>query len=264
MSIKTTLMTLTLLAAGCATMPSFGPVSLRLVSYNIHHGEGMDRKLNLRRIANIISNLRPDWVALQEVENHTHRTQQIDQTAELARLTRLEGSFAQAFAYSGGGFGNATLSRYPRLTTSTTPLPASGEPRCFTESLITIPGLPVPILFIATHLDWEHVTGRQRQMKAILDRVTLLPAGDPVIVAGDFNAEGTEPALAMLLATPGWLEATASNGKTSPADVPTSKIDHIFVRPGNYQCKVVECSVIEEKVASDHRPVFCRIELAPR
>lgn len=257
------LSTVSLFTAGCATPPHAKPVSLRLLSYNIHHGEGLDRKLNLPRIATVISNQSPDWVSLQEVENGTKRTKQIDQTAELARLTGLDGAFAKSFDFGGGGFGNATLSRHPRRTTSTTPLPASGEPRCFTESLIQIPGLAKPVLFIATHLDWQHANGRLKQMKAIVDHVAQLSPGAPVILAGDFNAESSEATLAMLLATPGWMEATAGVGKTCPADLPKMKIDHIFVRPGKYQCKVIEATVMNETVASDHRPVFCQIELIP-
>ena len=258
------LATITLLAAGCATVPSSKPVSLRLVSYNLHHGEGMDRKLDLSRLAAIIRSQTPDWVALQEVENGTRRTKEVDQTAELAKLTGLDGSFAKAFDFGGGGFGNATLSRHPRRSTSVLPLPASGEPRCFTESLIEVPGLPDPVLFIATHLDWQHALGRQTQMQAILDHVAQIPADTPVILAGDFNAESSEPSLSMLLSTPGSSEATAALGNTCPADLPKMKIDHIFVRPGQYTVKVINAAVIDEEIASDHRPIFCQIELIPR
>ena len=254
----------TLLAAGCATGPRETPVRLTLLTYNIHHGAGMDRKLDLQRIAALIDSQKPDWVALQEVEDQTSRTKHVDQTAELARLTGLNGFFAKAFDFSGGGYGNATLSRHPRITSTVTQLPLSGEPRCFTDSLIAIPNLPEPIHFIATHLDVDHPAGREKQVKAILTHVGQLSPGAPVILAGDFNATPEEAPITLLLATPGWIDATSKSGNTIPSDRPTSKIDYILIHPGNTACRVITARVIEEKVASDHRPVACTLELVPK
>ena len=55
------------------------PPSLRLVSYNIHHGEGMDRKLDLARIAAYLRAQAPDVVALQEVDQGCRRSGQVKQ-----------------------------------------------------------------------------------------------------------------------------------------------------------------------------------------
>ena len=49
---------------GCA---SDAVQSLRVMSYNIHHGEGTDGEFDLQRIADVINARRPDLVALQEV-----------------------------------------------------------------------------------------------------------------------------------------------------------------------------------------------------
>ena len=43
------------------------PTVLRLLAYNIRHGEGTDRKLDMERTAKVITELKPDLVALQEV-----------------------------------------------------------------------------------------------------------------------------------------------------------------------------------------------------
>ena len=50
--------------------PSLIADELRLVAYNIHHGEGMDGKLDLERIARVIAAEKPDLVALQEVDHY--------------------------------------------------------------------------------------------------------------------------------------------------------------------------------------------------
>jgi len=57
---------------------------------------------------------------------------------------------------------------------------------------------------------------------------------------------------------------TAANGETalltSPAQAPKRQIDYIFVRPAA-RWRVVEIRVLDEAVASDHRPVFAVLEL---
>src|SRR5215207_8498273 len=78
--------------------------TLRVLSYNIHHAEGTDGKLDLARIAGVIRAAEPDLVAVQEVDRDTTRTNKVDQTAELAKLTKLHGEFAKAIDLQGGGY----------------------------------------------------------------------------------------------------------------------------------------------------------------
>ena len=57
------------------------------MTYNIHVGVGMDKKLDLQRIADVINAERPDLVGLQEVDRGVKRTEGKDEIAELAKLT---------------------------------------------------------------------------------------------------------------------------------------------------------------------------------
>ena len=61
--------------------------SLRIMSYNIRIGIGMDQQTNLKRIAEVINKIQPDYVGLQEVDSVCERSGWINQYAELARLT---------------------------------------------------------------------------------------------------------------------------------------------------------------------------------
>lgn len=63
-----------------------------------------------------ITNLQPDLVALQEVDQKTGRSSGIDQAAELGHLTGMHWVFGKAMDYQGGGYGLAVLSRFPILT----------------------------------------------------------------------------------------------------------------------------------------------------
>ena len=49
------------------------PISrtLRVLTYNIHHGEGTDGIFDLSRQADIVKSVDADLVALQEVDQHT-------------------------------------------------------------------------------------------------------------------------------------------------------------------------------------------------
>src|SRR5687768_16013987 len=62
--------------------------TLRVMTYNIHVGVGMDKKLDLQRIADVIKNERPDLVGLQEVDRGVTRTEGKDEIAELAQMTK--------------------------------------------------------------------------------------------------------------------------------------------------------------------------------
>ena len=47
---------------------------------------------------------------------------------------------------------------------------------------------------------------------------------------------------------------------TWPSDDPKVEIDYIMVRPAD-RFKVIECRVIDEPLASDHRPLLLELEL---
>lgn len=58
--------------AGCDL--TSGLLQCAALVHNIHHGEGVDRKLDLPRIAGVIKSVKPDLVALQEGDQGTERT----------------------------------------------------------------------------------------------------------------------------------------------------------------------------------------------
>src|SRR5690606_619255 len=107
------------------------PDRLRILSYNIHHAEGTDGRLDLERIASIIRAVEPDLVALQEVDDRTTRANGVDQAQELGRLTGLHAYFGQAMPYQGGGYGQAILSKWPLQSRAihTLPQQPGREPR---------------------------------------------------------------------------------------------------------------------------------------
>src|SRR5262245_61011943 len=75
-----------------ASTPSLAK-TLRVMTYNIHVGVGMDKKLDLQRIADVITKEKPDLVGLQEVDRGVKRTEGKDEIAELAKMTHMDFAF---------------------------------------------------------------------------------------------------------------------------------------------------------------------------
>ena len=82
--------------------------SLVIASYNIHRGVGLDRRLDLDRIADVIEQIKPDVIGLQEVTRDAGAAGS-DQAAYLAR--RLEMTLVMGETKRRGTkvYGNAVL-----------------------------------------------------------------------------------------------------------------------------------------------------------
>jgi endonuclease/exonuclease/phosphatase family metal-dependent hydrolase len=87
--------------------------------------------------------VKPDLVALQEVDKNAKRTGDIDQPAELARLTKMKVVFGANIELQSGHYGNAVLSRYPITRHKNYLLPNvdASEQREVIETEIKLPAL---------------------------------------------------------------------------------------------------------------------------
>ena len=210
---------------------------------------GMDGKFDYQRLAKIILSVKPDVVALQEVDCKTQRADGIDQAALLGKLTRMNSAYGRAMYYSGGQYGEAILSRFPIAESKTHPLPfhTGREPRAVLVATIKPDnGLPA-FIFAGTHLCHQSEELRTDQARYINQ---LLPARGPTpaILTGDLNARKGSSTMNELLDTR-WSDATQT----------ISRIDYILLRPKD-PWRVKEVKNIDEHVASDHLPVLAVLE----
>lgn len=224
--------------------------TLRVLSYNIHHGRGTDGAVDLARVARVIGESAADIAMLQEVDDRTARTGGVDQTAELARRTGMHAVFGRQIDYQGGRYGQAILARTPLEEPRVHVLP--GDPDRETRIAFTartqVAG--TSFVIVGTHLHHVDPAARLEQARAI----TALDLGTgPTILGGDLNALPDSPPLALLLAS--WRSATIEPLPTFPAAMPTRQIDHILFRAAT-ALEPLECRVLDEPVASDHRPIL--------
>lgn len=233
------------------------PVRLRVLTYNIHHGEGVDGKLDLARIANVIQAVEPDIVALQEVDQNVPRSGSVDQAAELGRLTKMQHLFGGNIDLQGGKYGNALLTRFDVTSHENEKLPnvANGEQRGVLSAAIRLPNHPEAISVFATHFDHRR-SDEERVQSA--ERVNAMVSGNGMaIFLGDLNDVVGSRTLDLL--DRNWKRVNDVPLPTIPVSEPKRQIDFILVRPAE-RWKTVEAKVLDEAIASDHRPFFAVIE----
>ncbi len=229
--------------------------TLRILAYNIHHGAGNDEVLDLERIAGLIRRLEPDLVALQEIDNRTERTGGVNQAAELGRLTGLASVFGPFMDYRGGQYGMALLSRLPFVDQTNHMLPEGAEPRSALTITVELPGDAGELMFTGIHF-YRTEQERMAQARRLLD---LLDAEEPpVILAGDFNSTPGSPVMDLIDET-FVVPDKGADRFTFPSDDPRREIDFIVYRPAS-RFTVVESRVIDEPIASDHRPLLLVVE----
>ena len=256
--MKLWLLALSLAAAYVTAAASeHDPVALRVLTYNIHHGEGTDGNIDLSRTAEVIRGAEADLVALQEVDRATTRTGEVDQLAELERLTGMKGVFGKAMDFQGGAYGVAILSRLPIAGTDNRQLPGAPErePRtALSVDVSTMSGLRVH--FTSTHLDQGRESeSRSAQVRFLADSTVHI--SEPSLLAGDFNTTADTDVMANLRAA--WTDLFTAPLPVGPEGLPRRRVDYVFGRPESGWL-TRESAVIDDRLASDHRPVLVSLE----
>lgn len=225
--------------------------NLRIMSYNIHDGVGLDKKADYQRIAEVIIGVGPDIVALQEVDSVTERANGADILHELADYTLMHRMYAPSIPYQGGKYGIGILSKEKPLKFRYVPLPGREEQRVLLIAEFE------KYVFCCTHFSLT-----EEDQLATIPIVVKELAGitKPVFLAGDLNAHPDSPVLKTLQEK--FVSLTSLKNKTFPANEPKEYLDYILGYTGNGQTyAVLSTTVVNEPVASDHRPVVAEVRL---
>jgi endonuclease/exonuclease/phosphatase family metal-dependent hydrolase len=247
----------------CNAAETSQAVTFRVMTWNIHHGEGLDQQVDLKRIATLIREERADIIALQEVDKGVERTKKRDLPAELAALIGMSVVFSNNYSFQGGEYGNATLSRFPIVSAGNLHYQKVNEKeqRGLLRVVLDVKGRK--LVFLNTHLDHRPADDARWSNAAEIEAATRELEVMPVILCGDFNCppeSRVHERLSKMFAD-GWTLSEKAPGFTIPAEKPNRRIDYIWLRQN---CGLTAKKAwVPESLASDHRPVIVEMELKP-
>lgn len=228
---------------------------IRILSYNIRNGIGMDEVPDYDRITHAIRRIDPECVALQELDSATERSQGKVVLDELAKKLGMYASYGASIDYRGGKYGIGILSKEKPLRKETVPLPGSEEKRSLL--VVELPGY----VMCCTH--WSLTPSDRLSSIDIINKVTEKYTTKPVFLAGDLNATPESPEIAELAKT--WEMLNDPSRPTFPSDNPCYCIDYIFFKKNSlFRITVLQTCVENESMASDHRPVWVDVQLSKK
>jgi endonuclease/exonuclease/phosphatase family metal-dependent hydrolase len=241
---------------------------LRVMTYNIRAGRGIDDRIDLGRTAGVIASFEPDVVALQEVDCGQPRSGSVDQASELGTRLGLQASFAACVEQGSGRTGIATLTRLPLVATEQVELPyragaRRSEPR---RALLTrlawnrdaAVGSPRPEgtegddradLFEVVN---THLSVRRGERPAQAEAIACALGTRPLVIAGDFNCTARSGAFRALCCG---LRPAAPGARSWPSRFPIVQIDHILYRGRLQLVTAGAWKADQARRASDHLPV---------
>lgn len=224
---------------------------VNILCYNVHNCIGMDKKQDYQRIANVIQQTAPDIVSLQELDSITERNKGVYALGELEKLTGMHGIYASAIPFQGGSYGIGMLSKEAPIKYEVISMPGREEKRALIIAEFK------DYVFCATH---QSLTAEDQLLSVPLIQKALKGIHKPIFLAGDMNSKPKSKPQQMLSEQFITLNDTAVY--TFPADMPSRCIDYIYAYSQNgYQFEVQQQKVIEEAVASDHRPVQVIVQI---
>ena len=261
----------TLFLAGCvASRPGATQTTIRVMTWNIHHGEGTDGVVDIDRIAELIKDEKIDVVALQEIDRGIPRSKKIDIITALADKTDRTYAFGKTIDYQGGEYGNGFLTRFPILEERNFLYKENLGREQRAVLLLVLDYKGQEFVVANTHLDGGKDDSARvmaaRELKPILTRY----ASRPILLFGDMNDEPGSKAIEELsgLMSDTWTLTGKGNGFTFPSTSPKKRIDYVlnlkkqtpdslstFVRFLPVTARVVRST------ASDHLPLIVEFTL---
>lgn len=232
------------------------------MSYNIRIGCGHDDPFHLQngalghlpRCAEVIRSARPDVVGIQEIDRNTDRAGKVDQTAVLADLCGLEGSFVRKVDRPGGDYGLAELSRRRPLRVEKILMPGSRHTRAlmiceYDDYVVANTHFPLA--------EWARTNAAAVVRRSLSD----FAERKPVFLLGDFNS--TPDSRTMRAIKEDFRVLSDESRPTFPAKDLRRTIDYILVdRRHADGIRVVGRELVVDSSATDHAALVVDVELS--
>ncbi len=224
---------------------------IRVLTYNIHRARGLDGQQRLDRILDVLREVDPDIVALQEVL--------APHVAPLAEATGMHVVFGQTRVLPQGPYGNVCLSRLPLMAHKSYSLTCRPfEPRGCLRADVDGGAVPLHIFNVHLGLRYGERIRQVRMLAGILDPRTL--AG-PRLLLGDFNEWFNGHASRLLRAEFGHPCGRRRGVRTHPSVLPVFPLDRIYHDPALRVDRVVVHRSRLSRVASDHLPTYADLDI---
>jgi endonuclease/exonuclease/phosphatase family metal-dependent hydrolase len=231
------------------------PLSVRVVTYNIHTCVGVDRRYDPGRIAAVLCEIDADIACLQEVATRRRVGRHAEQWCYLSEATGLRVILGAGMRERRGRFGNAILTCFPVLAARLLDLTVAGcEPRGAIDADVLIGDRVLRV--IATHFG---LRAGERQLQA--NRLMTMLAeplaqnrrtADAVLLMGDLNEwRGRTSALSALDRRLG----PSAAARTFPSWMPMLSLDRMYA---DGPAELRDVSVYRTplaRLASDHLPL---------
>jgi endonuclease/exonuclease/phosphatase family metal-dependent hydrolase len=242
--------------------------TLRVVTYNVHKCQGLDRRVRPARIASVLRETGADVIALQEVvsvEDDARR--ELHQARFIAEELGFEFEIGENRKHAGGAYGNVVLTRLPVERCCNYDITWRWrEPRgCLRVDVRTeLPGAPVLHLF-NVHLGTAFIERRHQGRRLVSDSILRDGRLDgPRVVLGDFN-EWTHGLASRLLGEElqsADVRQHLRTRRTYPGALPLFHLDHVYYDRGLELERLALHRSRAALVASDHLPLVADFRLS--
>jgi endonuclease/exonuclease/phosphatase family metal-dependent hydrolase len=245
--------------------------AFKVLTVNVHKGfTTFNRRFILPELRDAVRSVGADLVFLQEVlgthRRHASRLANFPQVPHyefLADSLWSQYAYGRNAVYDNGHHGNALLSKFPIVHYQNHDISISGpERRGMLHCVLQPPHHPHPVHAICVHLGLQE-SHRQQQLLKVCDLIRSFPAGEPVVLAGDFN-DWRHRAHGVLRREVGMREifvhAHGRAVRTFPASMPILALDRIYVRNTAVHTPLAMPRKPWDKL-SDHAPLAAEIRL---
>jgi endonuclease/exonuclease/phosphatase family metal-dependent hydrolase len=232
---------------------------LRVATYNIHKGRGLDQRVQIERIAEVLREIDGDIIALQEVLSIEGKKPKDHQARFIAREMGFHYRIGENRRLKGGAYGNVTLSRFPLIHAHNYDLTQPGREQrgCLRTDLQIASNRVLHVYNL--HLGTSY-RERRYQAQKLFDSGILKPASraGPRIVLGDFNEwiSGLTSRLMKDHFNSIPVRPLLGRSRTYPGFFPLVHLDHIYFDGALDVVKVVVHRSRGALVASDHLPII--------
>ena len=225
---------------------------VRVATYNVHGCVGMDRRYAPNRIAAVLAAIRPDIVALQEVDSRRPHHEGLPQFRYFEQVTGLHAVAGPSVRDAHGEYGNLLLTRYPVRAIRPLDLSVAGrEPRTAVDVDLDTPDGPLRVVALHVGLSkFERATQFHRLIEAIGD---MTKSGGRALLLGDFNEWAPRTGTRLTAITAQF--PTVLSPRSFPAAAPLLPLDRIYAYPAPTEMRRIMPETPLARFSSDHLPV---------